>query len=135
MRFRGCFADQECLAVTRWPDLGLVSVRLLANPPPAVHGTPRKPPKSFILASLPLFVARCTCSYIAGGCTLEKLRRLLIFSCVCWVYIRFMFVYVAQGTVPANNVSIYLSGLGARLFLLYCRVLGDEESRLRTPLC
>lgn len=60
VRYRGCFADQEYLAVTRWPDLGLVSVRLLANPPPAVHGTPRKPPKSFILASLPLFVARCT---------------------------------------------------------------------------
>lgn len=28
--FSGCFSRQERFAVTRWPDLGLVSVRLLA---------------------------------------------------------------------------------------------------------
>lgn len=49
----GVFYGSRAPAVTRWPDLGLVSVRLLANPPPAVHGTPRKRPNVFILASLP----------------------------------------------------------------------------------
>lgn len=62
----GVVLRTTALAVTRWPDLGLVSVRLLANPPPAVHGTPRKRPKSFILASLVVSVAHCTCSYIRG---------------------------------------------------------------------
>ena len=62
VEFRGSGAvlRARALAVTRWPDLGLVSVRLLANPPPAVHGTPRRRPKAFILASLPLSVAHCS---------------------------------------------------------------------------
>lgn len=139
----GVFYGQERFAVTRWPDLGLVSVRLLANPPPAVHGTPRKRPKPFILASLlslPLTASLRRTLYVQlhrGRMHTVKITLITHFGALCMLSYVLLSSFFGtstrtvdrrrQPTIPVVSLPSRLRFLIKVRFLFIYRIIMDSS--------